>query len=209
MLDRQVGGIVQEVARAVAIQLDGKIVVVGDTRVGAGPFAFALVRYNADGSLDTSFGSGGKVVNSVAGRAFTVAIQPADGKIVVAGDDTVIEDFRLARYNANGSLDASFGSGGTLTTDIAGGSEVARNIVLQPNGAIVVSGDPFGSNSGTGVARYTANGGPDGSFGVGGKLTLAGARVGEGLALQSDRKLVLGGFARNNVDGYALARVNP
>ncbi|WP_216320738.1 Calx-beta domain-containing protein [Deinococcus aestuarii] len=204
------GGIVQEVANGLALQPDGKIVVVGYTRVGL-PFSFALARYNADGSPDPSFGAGGKVTTGVSGRAFAVALQP-DGKIVVAGDDTVGEDFRLARYNPDGSLDASFGSAGVVTTDLAGAPDVARNIVIQPNGAIVVSGDPFSPDGLTGMARYTAGGSLDSSFGAGGKLTLTGAALGAGLALQPDGRFVLVGSERTgtvtNAARFAVRRLN-
>ncbi|BDP43802.1 hypothetical protein DAETH_37710 (plasmid) [Deinococcus aetherius] len=204
------GGIVQEVANGVAVQPDGKIVVIGHTRSGP-PFTFALARYNADGSPDTSFSAGGKVTTGVSGRAFAVALQP-DGKLVVAGDDPVSEDFRLARYNPDGSLDARFGSGGVVTTTKAGGSEVARNVLVQPDGKIVVSGDPFGSGGSTGMARYTAGGSLDSSFGAGGTLTLTGARVGAGLALQPDGKFVLVGSVQPdpgiNVTRFALRRLN-
>ena len=185
------GAFVQETPRAVAVQADGRIVVVGETRSGS-PFSFALARYLADGSLDGSFGAGGTVLGSVVGRAFAVAIQP-DGRIVVAGDDTDTENFRLARYLPDGRLDASFGSAGQVLTDIAGGPDLARNIVVQPDGAIVVSGTPIGNTGPTGVARYRADGSLDASFGTGGKLVVTAARVGEGLALQPDGKLVLVG----------------
>ena len=200
-------------AHGVAIQSDGKIVVVGFAVVGLTPknlsnFDFALARYNSNGTLDASFGTGGKVTtdfNGVADRAFAVAIQ-TDGKIVVAGDvgfDTPSgvgagADFGLARYNADGTLDSSFGSAGKLTTDIAGGIDIAHNvIVLQGNGAILVSG--AGTTAGdagldhTGLARYDTNGVLDGSFGTGGKLTLIDKRVDEGLVLQGDGKILLAG----------------
>ncbi len=203
-----------EEALGVAIQSDGRIVVVGTTGTPGpgGPVNFALARYNANGSLDASFGTGGKVSSGVIGRAFAVAIQP-DGRIVVAGDEPTIGDVALARYNANGSLDASFGSGGQLTTDIAGVGDIASNIALQPNGAIVVSG---GSSVGlvqTGLARYNANGNLDASFGAGGKLVLAGVSVGDGLALQGDGKFVLVGNVTVGVfpassTRFALMRLN-
>ena len=197
-------GLAEESARAVAVQADGRIVVVGFTGVNGRPgrpvenrFDFALARYDANGSLDTSFGSGGLVTSGVIGRAFAVAIQP-DGKIVVAGVAPATQDFALARYNADGRLDASFGIGGQLTTDIAGGFNLAGNIVLQSNGAIVVSGKPIGTSAAldhTDLVRYDRSGNLDTSFGAGGKVTLNGALVGEGLALQRDGKLVLVGSA--------------
>ena len=198
-------------AHGVAIQADGKIVVAGQAVVGRtannlSNFDFALARYNADGSLDASFGSGGKVTtdfNGGADRAFALAIQP-DGKIVVVGDAGFSSpiggsvDFGIARYNANGTLDATFGNGGKLRTDIAGGIDIAHNVVVLPaNGAILVSG--AGTSAGdagldhTGLARYDTHGVLDGSFGTGGKLTLNDKRVNEGLVLQGDGKILLAG----------------
>ena len=204
--DVVVGGVVEEIARAVAVQADGKIVVAGHVRTPGGPLSFVLARYLANGSLDAGFGSAGLVVGPVVGRALAVALQP-DGRIVVAGDDAA-GDFRVARYLADGTLDASFGTGGQVTTDIAGGTDTARNLVLQPNGAIVVSGDPFGNDLGTDVARYTAAGVLDASFGNGGKVTLPGTRVGEGLALQGDGKLVLvGNVLVGNATRFATTRL--
>jgi uncharacterized delta-60 repeat protein len=227
-------GFRQEEALAVAIQSDGKIVVAGYTAIDATPPAldpsetFALARYNSDGNLDTSFGIGGKVSNNVNGRAQAVAIQP-DGKIVVAGEfnfdsanGSDFGDFTVARFNANGSLDLPFASSGTgqLALDIGSATNSVRNLVLQPNGAIVVSGKPTGNFAGsdhTDIARFNANGTLDASFGSGGTLTLAGAEVGEGLVLQPDGKLVLVGslvqpiapatsrfmLMRRNADGSA------
>jgi uncharacterized delta-60 repeat protein len=161
-------------------------------------FFFTLVRYNTDGSLDTSFNGSGKLRSEVVGRAFAVALQ-SDGKIVAAGDDATdtpvssVSNARVARFNTDGSADASFGDQGVLTTDItAGDVDGATNIVIQPDGAIVVSGE-FSKSTGAGVARYLSNGTPDGNFGTFGKVDLSGAFVGEGLALQSDGKLVLVG----------------
>ena len=204
----------QEEALGVAIQGDGRIIVVGYTRPGLG-FNFALARYNTDGSLDGSFGVGGKVTSGVAGLAYAVAIQP-DGRIVVAGElaitspiGTDFADFALARFNPNGSLDTTFGSAGRLTTDIGAGTNSARNIVLQPNGAIVVSGNPIGTAAGfdhTDMARYDSNGGLDATFGSGGKLSLGGALVGEGLALQGDGRFVLVGSVNVGTGATATAR---
>ena len=215
------GGFAQERARAVAIQPDGKIVVVGESSLPSGDLAVALVRYNADGTLDTTFGSGGKAFDTpVTGRAWDVAILP-DGRIVVAGDAPVANnpqdfgDFLVARYTAKGNIDVSFGIGGTVVTDMTSRTDLARNIVVQPDGALVVSGDPIGSDPSnrTSVARYDANGGLDPSFGPGGKVVIAGAFVGRGLALQSDGRLVLvGSMAVQNVQNdfthFAVLRLN-
>ena len=109
-------------ARAVVIQGDGKIVVAGDA-VAIG-YQFAVVRYNSDGSLDTGFGTSGKVLTDLAGSsdcAYGVTIQ-SDGKIVAAGSayNAGSNDFALARYNADGSLDTAFDTDGKVLTDVPG-----------------------------------------------------------------------------------------
>jgi len=111
------------VAFAVAIQSDGKIVAAGySSNIDTG-ISFTLVRYNADGSLDTSFGNGGKVITPNNGLFHAVAIQP-DGKIIAAGKmffggEADGASFALLRYNTNGSLDTSFGTGGIVTTQFS------------------------------------------------------------------------------------------
>jgi uncharacterized delta-60 repeat protein len=216
-----VGGFAQERARAVAIQSDGKIVVAGEATVPSGDLAVALVRYNADGTLDPTFGTGGKVFGSaVLGRAFDVAVL-ADGRIVVAGDAPVANnpndfgDFLLARFQANGLLDTTFGTNGAVVQDMTARTDLARNLVVQPNGALVVSGDPFGSDPArrTSVARYDADGHLDATFATGGKLIIGGAYVGEGLAMQADGRLVLVGTVavlnvQNDFTHFAVLRLN-
>ncbi len=153
----------QEESMAVAIQPDGGIVVAGYVGFDA---TLAIARYLPDGSLDATFGSGGKVTGTVPGRGYAVAIQP-DGGILVAGEAVVdgsstdFADFLLARYLPDGTLDAAFGEDGVVVTDIGGGTNTARNIVLAPDGTIVVSGEPYGDSpetARTDVARYTADG---------------------------------------------------
>ena len=144
-------------AQAVAIQGDGKVVAAGlGNFAGPGTGDFALARYNPDGSLDTSFGSGGKVTTDFGGfdAASAVAIQP-DGKIIAAGRSGS-GDFALARYNPDGSLDSSFGSGGKVTTDF-GGFDSAFGVALQADGKIVAAGfQATSTQRGTdiAVARY-------------------------------------------------------
>jgi uncharacterized delta-60 repeat protein/uncharacterized repeat protein (TIGR01451 family) len=208
-----------EVVIAVAIQLDGKIVVTGQTFAG-GFQQFALARYNTDGSLDTSFASGGIVATNFGfDSAFggALAIQP-DGKIVAAGRAGT--DFLLARYNGDGSLDATFGSGGIVTTDFGGTVfDAAFGVALQSNGKIVAAGGTFngfvGPSADFALARYNPDGSLDASFGSGGQVTtdFGGFDVARSVALQADGKIVAAGGTFNGFVGpsadFALARYNP
>ena len=145
---------------ATAIQADGKIVVAGSEITPANGWCFSVVRYNTDGSLDTSFGTGGRTAVDFFGRndyAQDVAIQ-SDGKIVVAGyaDTGSSNDFALLRLNSNGTLDTTFGSGGKVSSDIYG-QDYAYGVAIHPStGQIFVVGesnDPYMS-----AARYSSSG---------------------------------------------------
>lgn len=145
-------GLRSNYANAVALQADGKIVVVGNAFAdpfGSGTSDIAVLRYNTDGSLDTTgFGNGNGFVTTSVGafdNGFAVAVQPADGKIVVAGnaDAGLADRVALLRYNGDGTLDSGFGSGGIVTRAASGPSTIAsaNAVVLQPTGgAIVVVG---------------------------------------------------------------------
>jgi uncharacterized delta-60 repeat protein len=130
---------VRDFAKVVAVQSDGKIIIgaeLGDFTLNTN--SAVLIRLNPDGSLDPTFGNGGKVVNSGQRHLPALAIQP-DGKIVTAGATTVSGinlDFAVVRYNADGSLDETFGNGGYA----ANGLGSASGLVLQPDGKIVLIG---------------------------------------------------------------------
>ncbi|HEV3164455.1 MAG TPA: delta-60 repeat domain-containing protein, partial [Isosphaeraceae bacterium] len=128
-----------EQANDVALQSDGKIVVVGSTTLNNGDFF--VVRYNANGSPDQTFGRSGVVTLDFGGNdsASSVAIQPTDGKIVVAGTTSLGQNFAVARLNTDGSPDASFGRGGIVTTDL-GGNDVANSVAIESNRDIIVAG---------------------------------------------------------------------
>jgi len=202
-------------ARAVAIQPDGKIVAVGYS--GSGLYSFALARYNTDGSLDTSFGSGGQILTAF-GSSYSVALAVAiqsDGKIVAAGYSNVnhTDDFALVRYNPDGSLDSSFGSGGRVLTDFGGHEDEAYAVALEPDGKIVVVGGRGSRTSGRydfALARYEPDGSLDRSFSSDGKVVteFGGKRdIARALALRPGGEVVAVGFtdASGNSD-FALAR---
>ncbi len=210
-------------AFGVAIQADGKIVVAGFSDVN-GDFDFAIVRYNPDGSLDNTFGSGGKITTDFGGGsddgAFALSIQ-TDGRIVASGFSIPgvgkTADFAIARYNPDGSLDTTFGNGGGVLTDFNNHSDdVSFAIAIQTDGKIVAAGfSDTGSGSATdfAIARYNTDGSPDTTFDNDGKvITDFGGDDDEanGVAIQSDGKIVAAGFSDANGDfDFALARYNP
>jgi uncharacterized delta-60 repeat protein len=218
-------GVSQAVANAVVVQPDGKIVAAGYTNAG-GSYDFALARYNADGSLDETFGSGGKVMTDFSGagsfaQATAIAIGE-DGSLTVAGSSTANdnnEDFALARYNADGSLVTSFGSGGKVLTDFSGtGShDEAHSLAVGRDGKLVVCGVSDAANNyyDFALARYTGNGTLDTSFGTAGKVLTDFSGDGSvesayAVAIQSDGKIVAAGLSFAAGGGnLALARYRP
>ena len=201
-------------AHAVAIQSDGKIVAAGYIWNGSN-YDFALARYNTDGSLDASFGSGGKVTTAFGGatdQAYAIAIQ-SDGKVLVVGSASngSNDDFALARYNSDGSLDASFDSDGRVTTDFGSAADVAYAVAIQSDGKIVVAGSASnGSNDDFALARYNSDGSLDTSFGSGGKAMtaiLSATDYAFAVAIQHDGKIVAAGSTSNGSnDDFAVAR---
>jgi uncharacterized delta-60 repeat protein len=164
----------QDAAQAVAVEPDGRIVAAGTTQgsgLGTGAGDFALARYDADGSLDPTFGTAGLVTTDAGGAdaVDAIAVQP-DGRIVAVGSTLGPSggDLALARYEPDGSLDPSFGSGGIVTTDV-GGEDQALAVALMPDGRIVVAGSSFGEAGGDfALARYNPDGSLDPAFGSGG-----------------------------------------
>src|SRR5207249_11295173 len=137
--------------------------------------ALALAGCKATGGLDAGFGTGGKVttpIGSVDDEACALVLEP-DGKLVAAGysDRGSNNAVALVRYNANGSLDTSFGTGGKVTTAIGSVDDEGFALVLQPDGKLVAAGYTSGGN-GTDFAlvRYIADGSLDRSVGTGGQV---------------------------------------
>ncbi len=231
------GGVAQfgqgnsDFANDVALQPDGKLVLVGASTTNLDKNSdtrFALARLNPDGSLDSTFGAGGKVSTQFAGGinsiAYAVAVQP-DGKIVVAGETNLggKASFALARYTPKGLLDAGFNPSGpqpgTLSVDF-GGSSRAKALALQPDGKIIVAGTFYGASPQRfALARLDTDGMPDSSFGTDGKVTtllttLDGVGIDSAanrVLLQPDGKILLAGFSISPTTefDFALARYTP
>ena len=222
------GGVGDDRATGIAIQSDGKIVLVGTCQQNAGGTGdIAMARLLTDGSLDTSFtGDGRKWIDLSDGNddgGAAVAVQ-SDGSIVVVGYTTSAggdNDFAMARVTPDGSLDYSFSDDGkkTIAFNIGGlGTDRATSVVIQSDGSIVVAGSASGKN-GDGdfaVARITQNGGMDGTFSGDGRKTVAfnsgtsnedGAT---GVVIQSDGSIMIGGYTQVSSSGdfdFAAARL--
>jgi uncharacterized delta-60 repeat protein len=211
----------QSAGNAIAVQTDGKIVVAGAASDKSGNNALAVLRYNPDGTLDSTFGSGGMVLTTlvkginqgVAGYQ-AVAIQ-SDGKIVVAGSQLLSNtpinfvydwEWVLARYNANGTLDTTFGGGrrptGIAQYNLTSGDDEIHALQIQPwDGKIVVTGITQGSGNDVAVGRFNTDGTLDKMFNPTGLVpgvvtwTSPGASpdFGNDVALQSDHKIVVAG----------------
>jgi uncharacterized delta-60 repeat protein len=205
--DITLGGIVEQ---------NGKIVAVGFSNKLNNNLDFATARYNKDGSLDSSFGSGGMVLTDFGGGdAATGVISVGGGKLVVVGGAS--GDFAIVRYNKNGTLDTSFGTGGKVTTNLGGSNDTAEAVVQQSDGKIVVAGHSNAVNKAAdfAVVRYNRNGSLDMSFGTGGMVLtdFGGNDIPTSVVLAAKGKIVVGGntdagdpngniaFARYNKNG--------
>jgi uncharacterized delta-60 repeat protein len=204
------------IANALGIGSDGRIVAVGSSYNGSKD-NFAIVRYNTDGSLDSTFGTGGIVTTPVGSGyagAYALGIQ-SDGRIVVAGysSDGSIYNFALVRYNTDGSLDSTFGTGGIVITPMGSGYDIAYSLGIQPDGRILAAGSShYGSNYNFALVRYNTDGSLDSTFGTGGIVTTSiGSGDSEALALGigSDGSILAAGKSPDgsNYD-FALVRYN-
>ena len=205
--------------QSVTLQSDGKILLAGSASNGIANDDFALVRYNTDGSLDTTFDGDGKVTTAIGTShdvGYSLTVQ-SDGKILVAGYayNGSKADFALVRYNTDGSLDATFDGDGKVTTAIGTGTDQAYSVTVQSDGKILVAGTTYNA-SGNGdfaLARYNTDGSLDTTFDGDGKLTTAigtSSDSGQSVTLQSDGKILVTGSAYSasgNTD-FALVRYN-
>lgn len=217
-------------ASSLALQADGKILLAGTTNspIANGDNNFAVVRLNADGSLDTSFGTNGATITDFRQNSNdqlnAIAVQQ-DGNIVAAGfSDAPNGDsnFALVRYTPDGQVDPTFGDStlnpGRVLTDFGQSSrDEARAMVLQPDGKIVTAGftqrEPAALFD-VGLIRYLPNGTPDPAFGSGGRVVTdirESADDARAVALQADGKIVTAGAsnAPNGEFNFAIIRYNP
>lgn len=192
---------------SVAIQSDGKIVVGGYSQSSFTSADIVALRYNSDGTLDDTFGSGGKAIAQVENfsEGNSLAIQ-SDGKILLAGASQWF--INLVRFNSDGTLDAGFGSGGIVIADVEGYySEQCKSIAIQSDGKILIGGygqQNANDNSYLMLQRYNSDGTLDCSFGVDG---LVSGDLGQfnSLSIQNDGKILMGG---SSALSFILVRYN-
>ena len=211
-----------DVVKDVAIQVDGKIVVAGFSPFANTSRDFSLVRYNADGTLDTSFDGDGilhTAFNNLMQEDYLEAIAlDAMGRIVAVGHTITgvgEESFALARYNSDGSLDASFSDDGKLLIKTRPNTfEMANDVVIQPDGKILIAGMSGYNAQDFVLVRFNSGGMLDASFGINGVVY---SRVSEDLdaafrsvTLAPNGDIFAGGFAENSTrrNSFAFAKYN-
>lgn len=186
-----------------ALQSNGKILAAGYSHNGSN-YDYTVVRYNTDGTLDTSFGTNGVVTTDIDGfndYCEEIAVQ-SDGKIVVGGyyaNDSSVYNVALVRYDSDGTLDTTFGTNGIVTTDVTGGSvfDYCYDVLIDPNGKIIAAG--YNSSGNPILVRYDSSGNLDTVFDGDGMDTFTTPYSSQVHAaeFQNDGKLVLGGIAIN------------
>jgi uncharacterized delta-60 repeat protein len=209
-----------EIITDVVVQPDGKILVIGRGFIGSSSVQTAIVRYNPDGSIDTTFNIGGKLITPALSPG-QIALQP-DGKIVfvATGGSSSNTNFYISRRNADGSGDPSFNGVSLVIMDLRGTNDTATSVKIQPDGKIVVGGVSERATSGSDFAlvRLNPDGQPDLTFDGDGKVFTPlgqGAGVAD-LAIQPDGKIVAAGTAAvqdpptsQSIETFATVRYNP
>jgi uncharacterized delta-60 repeat protein len=193
------------------IQPDDKIILSGSSATPG--IRFSAARYNADGSLDNSFGVSGIMTHFFSGSCFSFAsvLQP-NGKILLAG--TGGNQYAISRYYNNGNIDSSFGTAGIVTTNIYPNNDWAYGITLQTNGKVVVCGLIADNPDGDfGIARYDSTGLLDPGFGTGGIVITPFDTLTDWpfkVIVQPDEKILVGGWSGVPSNGayFAMARYN-
>jgi len=201
-----------QIAREVAIQPDGKLLITGYDNWQTSNYDVILARVNPDGSLDSTFGSGGKVITALTpgnDTGYAVAVQP-DGKIVVAGftQEGGGAVAMVVRYNADGSLDSTFGNHGVATANFQPKSSWFLSVAVLDDGRILASGSVDSDDRGFLLARFKPNGDPDPTLGGHGIVTATlpgGDLNGWDMAIQPNGKVVLGGYFTSDGGNSDLA----
>jgi uncharacterized delta-60 repeat protein len=202
-------------SNAVAIDATGRIFVAGYTMI-SGKTSFALTCYKADGTLDTSFGTSGKLLadfGSSSDVGYSLKVD-AQGRVLLVGTTLINgkRDIAVVRYTSTGQLDSSFGTTGKVTTDL-GDDDEGKSITIDANGKILVAGTTIvnGQRDFT-VVRYDASGNLDTSFGTGGKFTtdLGGDDDARSLTIELSGKILIGGTINiNGSNDTAIVRLTP
>ncbi len=189
------------IAQAVAVQRDNKIVIAGYDYTDETAYIITVARFNANGSIDSGFGTEGRILTNVGDEADDIAIQE-DGKIVISGEG--YHSFLTLRYLPDGTPDKSFGNNGVVITAFDNSNNKARANLIQPDGKIVVEG---GDNQKIMLARYNTDGSLDNTFGTNGQVISKFANlinITYDIILQTDGKMVVSGSSTNFIDGDAL-----
>lgn len=211
--------------KALALLPDGKILVAGTAGFFNGfsvPSDAVVLRFNSNGTIDSSFGTSGRVITSVGGtssnssdRINDMALQP-DGKIVITGEtwDLVRHRFLTIRYNSNGTVDNGFGFAGIVTATPGISDDEAQSVIIQPDNKIVIAGDSYsndGSSYRISLMRLLSDGNTDNSFGINGYTITnlsAGSDGATDAALQTDGRIVISGsmfsVAQNTTDAVCI-----
>lgn len=194
-------GVANDFGNDAILQPDGKIIVIGSSKNNTGNDFFSMLRLNTDGSIDTTFGTSGKVMYRIntsecVANALTLQI---DGKIIVTGNSD--GDFAVLRYNTNGTLDATFAGIGHVVTDFGNSQDKIFAVSVQADGKIITAGNAyeigFPASWQFAIARYATNGMLDTTFDTDGKMTVQMTNYESGIKdmiIQPDGKLLFGGY---------------
>jgi uncharacterized delta-60 repeat protein len=214
------GAAAQEQSAGVAVAANGMIYLAGTASSGVGGAQFALLRYLGNGQLDTSFGAGGVVfaamdpagVDRVASGTKSQCadmVMQSDGKLLLAGSYVNGNAaFAVARFNADGSLDTTFASGGKIVVDLGAGDDYAKSVAIAPDLGIVMGGmSQQGGSLAAALVRVTYTGKLDTAFGTGGaSVATTGGwnQQVEAIAIQPNGKIVTAGVGAS--EGMAVMR---
>ncbi len=202
----------QDYGQSIGIDPDGKIVVAGSTQDANFNTNTLLIRYNADGSLDNTFGTNGKLETDLSTGVdeFCGMTVTGSGKILATGGswNNNSTDVLVVRFNADGSLDNTFSFDGVVHTDFSGDTDKGWDVLIQPDSKVLVGGVSRDGSDALAMVRYYADGTLDNTFGTGGKVTTLVGTDDQiySLLIQTDGKIVAAGFSNNSGMDAVVAR---